>query len=454
MAEFVLADRSVYEPFDKQCEFHASTKRFKVASAGNRGGKTLCGAAEFLWSIGRDLAAGKGKRAVGIGPNRVPRLLYWVVAPTHDMAQWPYQAIISLLPHELITYRNDQTRTLWLVGNVKIEFKTGEHPQRLAGASVNGVWVDECARVRAEAWRGQLRARIADQQGWAIFTTSPLGGRASWAYQDLVSKQGIDEHVAAFSWTTADNPYFPQHEYEHAKANTNAAWFKRDWEANWDAFGGAIYDEFRDELHVCTEREFRIEHGLRDDRPLREFFSKAVCTIDWGFVAAGCLLVVGEYGEGKWLVLDESYGPGRRPANGTSVTWLGEYRRLASKWGFRELIADPEDAGACFDMRNAGVSVRAASKEVYTGIRRVASAMHPNPNTGKPGLRILSHCKNLIAEARNYMWKPTKDLSGFLEEPAEGQQDHALDCLRYAAMELRLYDYVEQQRRGIASPIA
>lgn len=443
MADLVIA--SAYKPFDKQVEFHRSSKRFKVVSSGNRGGKTLSGAAEFVANIFRDLKAGRGKTPVRIGATRVPRLRYWVVTPTHDMGEYPYNEIVSFTPRELIDKVNASTREIWLKGDINIGFRSTERPELLVAASLNGVWVDEAPRCKAEAWRGALRARLADQEGWGIFTGSPIGGRNNWVYRELVSKVGIDEHVAAFSWTTADNEHIPRSEVEHARATLPSAWYKRDWEASWDSFGGAIYEEFRDETHVTDEKRFRFEYGL-GNRAWKDCFNRTIGIIDFGHTVAGCMLVMGELGDRNWVAIDEVYGPGIRPLSGSERTWLGECQRVEREYGCRQFVGDPEDAGALFDLRNNGVSIQAAKKSIYTGIRRVASALHVDVRTKKPGLRIFSRCVNTIREIRNYQWKPNREQTGFLEEPAPNQDDHAMDCLRYGAMELKLYDYVEQER--------
>lgn len=446
MATLELA--SGYFPFDKQREFHRSPKRFKVIAAGNRGGKTVPAGAEFLKKIFLDLKAGKGKKAVRIGATRIPRLSYWVVTPTHPLGEFPYRELVRFCPRGLIDKVNASSRELWLKGDIQIGFRSTERPELLVAESLNGVWMDEAPRCKAEAWRGALRARLADQEGWGLFTGSPLGGRSNWVYTDLVSKQGIDEHVAAFSWTTADNPYVPRSEIEHARATLPHAWFERDWNASWDSFGGAIYDEFRDEIHVTDENRFRFEFGL-GSRAWKDCFNRTIGIIDFGHTVPGCMLIIGELGERNWVVLDEVYGPGIRPLSGSERTWLGECQRVQREYGVQQFLGDPEDAGALFDLRNNGISITAAKKNIYTGIRRVASALHVDERTKKPGLRIFSRCVNTIREARNYQWKPNREQTGFLEEPAPNQDDHAMDCLRYGAMELKLYDYVEHERAAI-----
>jgi hypothetical protein len=443
---------SGYRPFDKQVAFHRSQKRFKVAAAGNRGGKTISGAAEFLWSIARDAAdSSKGKSVAGRGRHRAPRLRYWVVTPTYKLGQEAFSELQRFIPYDVETgdtwmdgHPNGTDRTIWLHGDIQIEFRSASDPRTLVGASLNGIWVDEACRVKAEAWRGTLRARIADQVGWALFTTSPYGGRDNWVYTDLVGRVGIDQFVDAFNWTAEQNPYIPREEVRHARENLPTAWYNRDWNASWDSFGGAIYEELRDEIHVTTDDQLRMELGL-GSRPLRTAFRKVVAAIDPGN-SCGAMVTVGEIGDRNWVVVDEVYGPGIANLHGKQ-TWLSECQRVASEWGCREFIYDPADSFLPRDLRNNGVpGIRPAHKEIYPGIGRVAAALHVNETTKRPGLRILSHCKNLIHEMRVYRWKQARDGTSFLDEPAPGQADHACDALRYAAMNLQLHDYVEQSR--------
>ncbi len=446
-----------YKPHAKQRALHRSKARFLVAAAGVRGGKSYSATVEFCRRIYQDVAAGKGTPPVGTGKRRQPRLLYWIVSPTTALAKVPVRYLLELIPPALIERVYEAENSIWLRPDVLVEIKTAQNPEMLVAAAVNGMLVDEACRVKPDAWRGALRGRLTDTKGWALFATSPLGGRNNWVYSELVSRAEADPQIEAFNWQTVDNPYIDPAEVEAARLQLPPAWFKRDYEASWDSFGGAIYDEFSDDRHITTEDKLRLEWAVGRDRPLRDFFKRIIGGIDFGFSAAGCILAVGEVSERRWVVLDEVYAPGMRPI-GTQANYLDQCNRLASKWDIREWFADPEDAGAIFDLRNNGLSIRPAHKNVYQGIRRVASALHSDGTpSGKPGLQILAHCTNTIREIRNYQWKATRDGGGFLEEPADGQDDHAMDVLRYCAMELRLYDYVTTQRndrnRGQARPI-
>lgn len=453
MPEHVLG--STYQPFDKQLAFHQSTKRFKVATSGNRGGKTTVGAEEFVENVFGDLAAGKGKVAKRIGSIHVPRLNYWVVTPTHELGETPFHELLRTVPQALVEKINASTREMWWKGDIHVGFRSTERPERLVAVSLNGVWMDEAPRCKAEAWRGGLRARLADQQGWALFTGSPLGGRNNWVYTDLVSKHGVDPLIGAFSWTTADNPYIPREEIEHAKAHMPPAWYARDWEASWDSFGGSIYDEFRDESHILSESAFRLEFGCGNTpftaEMMHRIFRRVIAGKDFGWTSPGAMVVVGHLGDTRMVVLEESYGA-QRPINGEEgmTTWVSEGKRLMKKWGVQLFTCDTEDPAAIRDLATAGLPVSGAWKNVYHGIRRVSEGLHVV--NGRPGLRIMESCVNLIREKRNYQWKALRDQSGFMEEPADGQSDHALDAERYAVVELRPFvaSTAEPQRGRVA----
>lgn len=450
MAEtFRLADG--YVPFDKQLDFHQSRARFVVVAAGNRGGKTKSGAVEFLIRIFRDIAdPAKGKSSAGRGNDRPARLCYWVVSATYKLLRFAYEEIVRMLPRELIESINQSTRTIWIKGNVRIDFVSADNPQHLVGASLNGLWVDEACLVKEGAWEQNLRARLADQQGFAIFTSTPEHGRANWLYQQLVSRAGTDPYIGSFTWTTEENPYVPRAEIEHARATMDPAWYARKWCASWDSFGGAIYPAFDDAIHVTTEERLRVELGIR--RPWKEVFAehgnRAIAAIDFGHGAPGCMLTVGEIGDVAWVVLDEFYSVGIRPLVGSTRTWFGECQRVMRDYGVKEFVGDYGGGGDGHmqDLRNNGIPVRNAHKTVQAGISRVAGALHVNPITKRPRLRILNTARNLIRELRVYQWKQAPNGTDFLDEPAPGQDDHAADSLRYAAMALRTYDYVEQQR--------
>lgn len=366
-------------------------------------------------------------------------MLFWVVAPTTPLNVHVHRYIQALCPKELIDRVYDDA--IWLKPDLLIEFKSAERPDLLVGASVSGLLLDEACRIKADSWNGALQGRIADTGGWALMASSPTGGRNNWIYSDFVSRSGTHD-IEAFSWKTIDNTAVPSlvAEAAAAKERMPPAWYAREFEASFDSFGGAIYEEFRDETHVLSEAAFRLEFGLGSAPftadAMRRIFRRVVAGVDFGWTKPGAMVVIGHLGDARMVVLDESYAA-QRPINGEPdmVTWVSEGKRLQQRWGVEAFYCDTEDPAAIRDLSTAGLPATGAWKNVYLGIRRVSEGLHVV--NGKPGLRVMESCVNMIREKRNYQWKALRDQSGFTEEPADNQDDHALDAERYAVVALR-----------------
>lgn len=411
-----------------------------VLSAGVRGGKTYAATVEFCRRIYLDLQAGKARKVTGKGKRRQPALLYWLVAPTAPLTKQMVRYLLEIIPSELIERVYEAENCMWLLGGILIEFKTAERPDLLVSSSVNGMLIDEACRVKATAWVGALRGRLTDTQGWAIFASSPTGGRNSWVYQELVARAQNNPEIDAISWTTADNPHIAREEIEAARALLPPEWFKREYEANWDAFGGAVYSEFG-ESNIIGEKEYRLSKRMPpgvNSEDFRHLCRRIIAGVDFGFTSPGAIVVIGQVSEDEMVVLDESY-MANRPILGGGVTWLSEAKRLQHKWGISQFSCDPARPDAIHDLTVNGIYCTGARNDIYLGVRRVAEALHD----GKT--KILSSCTNLIRELRNYQWAQTKDGASFQETPADGQSDHAADALRYGVVELKPYAYAKQQ---------
>lgn len=267
-----------YVPHPAQRRMHAKQSeaffaRILAACAGRRGGKTQAGAAQFAWSVHYDLECkllGRGRwegephhpwRA-GAGKNPEPFLHYAVVAPTYQMLDEPKMALRRYLGRVeeggIIVHQTDQT--WWLVGGVRIDFRSGERPERLVGPGYDGVWFDEAARIKRDVWVDNMRPTLSDQLGWAIFTTTPLGrnwfyeeiwihgdAQAAEDYADLHGQDTaeiLDDQYAAVAWTTADNTAIPHLAEEMATARRQMpeAQFRRNYLASFDAFEGQCFD--------------------------------------------------------------------------------------------------------------------------------------------------------------------------------------------------------------------
>ena len=402
-----------YKPHEKQQAFHRSTARIKCCAAGVRGGKTYAGAREFIRKVYTDRAEKRG------------RLNYWVVAPTYALTDVAKEEIFDILGAEiedpktspLVKSWNGSKLRLVLKGSIYIEFKSAEKPETLVARGLDGVWIDEAGRCAAVTW-ANLRARIADRQGWALFTTTPMG--KNWFYEEvyklgLVGSESKEEDYASFHWTTADNTAIPalKKEMELAKKVLPLRYFQRDWEASFEVFAGQIYDEFRREIHVITE----------DKLPTR--FKTVIAGKDWGFAEGhpGVTLVLGQSESGKWYLIEEVV-----ETRQLLDWWVETDKGLMEKWGIEYFYADPSEPEHIEYYRREDVPILEAKNAVAPGIQTVAMMLHPVE--GKPSLYILDSCYNSIKEIEGYHYK--EDRFGNIKEEPEKVDDHTCDALRYA----------------------
>lgn len=401
-----------YRPHRGQAELHRCGARFVAVCAGVRSGKTHGAAREFLRRVWAD-------RFWKPGPLR-----YWAVAPTHDLGEAQWREILSALGGDrwaLVARVAKTDRRVELVSDITIEFKSAHEPRRLVGVGLDGLWLDEAARVHEDAWKGQLRMRLSDRLGWGLFSTTPLS--RNWFFRDVWRLADPDNPArrpdyGAVRFTTADNTALPHlaAEVERARRELPARYFEREYLASFDAFIGQVYEGFDRKVHVCREAD--LPAALAEVR----------VGVDWGYRNPGAMVVVGRDGDGRWWALDERYERGLI-VDGTSAerTWLAIARELAAKWRPTGFLCDPSRPEYIRALRTAGLPAKAAVNDILPGIQRIATLLHVDP-VGGPALRILERCRFLLGEIPQYRWR---DDGPALEEPLK-LDDHALDALRYA----------------------
>ena len=204
-----------------QREIAKSPARFKVVCCGRRWGKSMLGIVVCL------RAALKGGRV-------------WWVAPTYKQALegWTYlQRLVSRLP-DVKTQVSELTIHTSMGGSIQI--RTGDNPDNLRGAGLDGVVLDEAATMKAEVWDLVLRPALADRQGWAMFISTPQ--HFNWFY-DLYERAEADETGTWASWQhpTWGNPFIPEAEIGAARRDMADEDFDQEFGASFTAIGGAVF---------------------------------------------------------------------------------------------------------------------------------------------------------------------------------------------------------------------
>lgn len=447
-----------YQPHAKQVEFHRSKARFKVLLAGRRSGKTYAAAREFLRRILADydsaLRAGRrwdpGDQDEVTGEPK-PFLHYWAVAPSHPIGKVQRRETFDVLKGKKLVASYTRTRgELWLHGGILIEFKSAENPNDLVGAGLHGMWCDEAARLKAEAWTGNLRPTLTDHKGWALFSTTPLG--RNWFDDEIVRRADPDDrdrHHAdyqLFHFTSLDNPHLDPNEIETARSELPARYFAREYLASRDSFQGQIYDEFARATHVVPLKlaPFYDADPAAMATKAHRFFAYFVAGKDFGFSEghSGVTLVFGVTKAGDWWALAELY-----EHVWLTEEWLQADTALQKLWGVRSWWADPSRPDLIKQYRRKGFNIRGARNDVLPGIAQVAKLMHVEWDAAgglkrPPKFVVLDRapgqsrtdsrgCPRLISELLGYVWATKTDGTPMAEEQPLKHDDHTPDSARY-----------------------
>ncbi len=401
-----------YCPHEGQRKLHSSATRFASVCAGVRSGKSYGAAREFMRRVFAD-------RFAKSGPLR-----YWAIAPTYDLADVQQREISNILQADakaLIKASSKGDRSLELDGDILIEFKSAHYYERLVGVGLDGLWIDEAARLHPEAWRGQIRMRLSDRMGWGLFSTTPLS--RNWFYDEIWRRgdpldELYDSAYASVHFTTAQNTALPGlvAEVEQARRDLPPRYFQREYLASFDAFIGQIYEEFDRKIHVVKKSE------------LPDTFTEVRVGVDWGFRNPGAMIVVGRDGDDCWWVIEEIVRNGTYvDSSGPETTWLSLAQDINARLRPSVFLCDPSRAEYIRSFRAAGLPAKGADNRVASGIQRVAMLLHTNPDN-PPRLRFDESLTHLLSEIREYRWREDDP---FAEEPVK-ENDHALDALRYA----------------------
>lgn len=416
-------------------------RRYVLACAGRRGAKTYSAAKKFWSRIWEDdwprargvpYEPGAAKRGTSLWWDRRPRLHYWVMAETHALLDEPKRYLLQFLPPELLEHADNSKGRWWLRGDILVEFKSGHTPENVVGSGLDGLWIEEGARLRDDAWNGFIMPLLADKNGWLEVTTTPLG--QDWTYRDLYLQalKGVDGY-GFHTWRSLDNIRAP-HVIEaaaRAKETLPDEYYRREWEASYFAFIGQIYKEFG-EQHII------------DELPANVRLVRRVGGQDWGFGAPGAALVAGiTPGERPtFYLLDETYSDEELAED----FWAPRAKEFNAKYKFNEWVADPAEPDQLERFRRAGIRVYRHSnytrglydeheRDVRSGIRTTRILFKQNR------IKILRRrCPNLIEELKSYRWARRQGgtssgaegpTAGLRERPESGQKDHAATVLRY-----------------------
>lgn len=407
-----------YVPHEKQMLVHKSEARFVVLNTGRRFGKSIMAYNHVL------------KKCLE-KPGR-----YWIVSPTYRQAKDIYwrEIVQKFTPKELIKRMNDTELLIELKApggqTSYIELKGADNPDRLRGARIDGLILDEAAFMKPFVWHEILEPILAESGGWATFISTPKG--FNWFY-DMAEMAKKTRGWEYFHFTCYDNPYFPKKELDRIKEETPEDTWAQEYLAEFTKNAGLVFNEFDTAVHT-----------VKIDQPKPDWVKYR--SIDFGQTNPTAVLWIGVDIDGNIYVYDELY------RTNLYTSELAHLINAKSPDYYTCTYGDSAAAQSIKDLSEHGVFVtptvkeKGASREDYVraGIERVKQLLKINESTGKPKLFVAKHCQNLIDEFLSYEWEVLKkEQEGDKNKPEKPKKvnDHALDALRQF-----IYEYYKPQK--------
>jgi hypothetical protein len=435
-------------PHKKQAEFLSDSHRFKVLNWGRRSGKSVA-----VW-----------EKVVLEGMLR--QGTYYIIAPTYKQAKAIYwRDICKRYRGEFMTF-NEQELSITFdhlsnivipttEGDIKvthdpdlpptrIELKGADNPDSLRGTGICGAVMDEYAFIPdgKYLYDSIIRPALSDRNGWAVFISTPNG--VVNHFWDLCQTAQSDPEMYYFSHATAlDNEYFDKREFEETRKEYEKQGklddFNQEWLAEFVNPSTLVYGKFNRDTHVLPAREF-------DDIIPQE--GTNCLTIDFGMTDPTAAIFVRIDYEGTWWVFDEIY------KQDLELEQL--IRVLRDKMGdlhFTRILGDGAARFELESLRKRRFRITGSKKgadSLANGISELQSLLPIRDATQKPKIFIRSSCENLIREFLSYSW--IRDSIGEITSVPEDKNNHALDALRYLALD-KATPIKREKRKRMYDPI-
>lgn len=212
-----------YVPHEGQIVLHRTRKRFTVAVAHRRWGKTVAAIAQLVDG---------GLRCI----KESGRFGY--LAPFRNQAKsvaWDYLTRYArALPNILINESE-----LWVEYDNAGGFRSrvrlygADNADALRGGYFDGVVVDEVADMRPNVWGEILRPALADRQGWALFIGTPKGVNL---FSELYyAAQSGDPDWTAMMFPASATNRLPQSELDAARRTMTPNQYAQEFECDFAA---------------------------------------------------------------------------------------------------------------------------------------------------------------------------------------------------------------------------
>ena len=267
----------------------------------------------------------------------------------------------------------------------------------IQGVTLAGLLLDEAALMpRSFVEQACARCSVPGSKLW--FNCNPEGPE-HWFYREWILK--AEERRALYlHFTMEDNPGLDEAVRERYQRLYSGIFYRRFVLGEWVTAEGRVYDFFDRRRDAAPVPPGRMEAWR--------------VSVDYGTVNPTSMGLWGRR-NGVWYRVKEFYYDSRREGRQkTDAEYVRDLR----------VIVDPSAASFLAALRQAGFPVKAADNRVLDGIRVTAGMLRE----GK--IILCEPCEDCLREMGLYCWESGKEVP-------RKENDHAMDDLRYFAMDLQ-----------------
>lgn len=393
-----------FEPHSlKQQQAIRSTKPIVITATGIQWGKTS------------GVGANKTKIAMHTFTN--PGDNFLITAPTYKiMSQSTLPAFLKIM--EGCGEYSKATAEYKVNGGGTGYFRTATDPDSIVGITdVRFVWGDEAGKYSLYFWEN-IQARAAFKKAQICLTTSPYS--LNWIYKEFIrpkqkGKPREDcELIQAASW---ENPFFPIETIERARDNMDPRRFNMMFGGSWDQVHGLVYDCFDEEENQSVLSSFPT--GTR-------YFGG----VDWGFTEPFVLVVHAILPNGRRFQVSETYKAGLTINDIATIC-----KQKKDVFNIERFYCDPSQPGHIEELNRNGLQAVGAVNDIRNGIDYVYELFKSRY------LKLVTGSSpHTVDELETYHYPDPDDLKpdqDAKEQNPVGQNDHALDAIRYVSVMTR-----------------
>lgn len=222
----------------KQAELHNSPARFRVVAAGRQSGKTYYATASSVIDTLSDVSWG----GVPLDTSHEVGYIY----PTFEQGKkivWPRMKLaIEPIHDQCQVYEN--TGLIVFPNGRRWRLLGADNPDAIRGFTWSSVVLDEYKDMNELVWKEVVRPALTVVRGKALFIGTPKGKNHFYElYRDAQAHQEAgDPEWAAFTFTSADNPYIANHEIVSMSRDMSSSLISQEIEASFISQSGNLFN--------------------------------------------------------------------------------------------------------------------------------------------------------------------------------------------------------------------